>query len=102
MGQPEINYKWWSELGHGGLLPVFINGGQSPDMGVYCLSFQMLVRARTWGSTACLFKCWSELGHGGLLPVFTNGGQSPDMGVYCLSLQMVVRARTWGSIVLSV
>ena len=79
--------KRWSEPGHGGLLPVFTNGGQSSDMEVYCLSLQMLVRARTWGSIACLYKCWSEAGHGGLLPVFTNGGQSSDMGVYCLSLQ---------------
>jgi hypothetical protein len=84
-------------------------------MGIYCLSLQMLVRARTWGSIACLYKCWLELGHGGLLPVFTNGvqisdmgvycpvftngDQSSDTGVYCLSLQMLVRARTWGSIV---
>jgi hypothetical protein len=65
------------------LLPVFTNAGQSSDMGVYCLSLQMLVRGRTWGSIACLYKCWSELGHGGLLSGFTNGGQSPDTGVYC-------------------
>ena len=50
MGQPELNYKWWSELGQRGLLPVFTNGGQSSDKGVYCLSLQMVVRARTWGS----------------------------------------------------
>jgi hypothetical protein len=62
---------------------------------------QMVVRARTKGSIACLYKRWSELGQRGLLPVFTNGGQSSDKGVYCLSLQTVVRARTKGSIVLS-
>ena len=67
-------------------------------MGVYCLSLQMLVRAWTWGSIACLYKCWLEVGHGDLLPVFANGGQSSDMGVYYLSLQMLVRAWTWGSI----
>ena len=25
VGQPEINYKWWSELGHGGLLSCLYN-----------------------------------------------------------------------------
>ena len=60
-------YKRWSELGQRGLLPVFTNGGQSSDKGVYCLSLQTVVRARTKGSIACLYKWWLELGHGGLL-----------------------------------
>ena len=41
-------------------------------MGVYCLSLQMVVRARTWGSIACLYKWWSEPGHGGLLSCLYN------------------------------
>jgi hypothetical protein len=58
-------YKCWSEPGHGGLLPVFTNAGQSSDI----------------GAIACLYKCWSELGHGGwlLMDYYTDGTIDPHV-----------------------